>query len=463
MDGDSPTRTILYVFDSLRRDAVGCYGGSASTPTIDSVAGDGITFTSASSQGIWTVPSSASVFTGLYPEAHQSLSFSQGLDSGLPRLTDGLEDVTTVCFSTTNGVSELRGYDLGFDEFYQLGENKAGLRPDIQDRVTDALQTWIADHVNEDFLIVVWTFGTHHPYQTPASSRSDASLGTQNAMRRRPVKDADKLRKLYDETVSYCDTTFGDLVDDLKHFGIYDATNILITADHGEIFNEHARLEHAWKPFRTLLSNLIPETQKRHFGLFDRSAFIGHQGIMPYEELLSVPLIFKPGWQVDTEVCDKKVQLIDLAPTVQHIYDQEPAFMQGRDLLAVAEGQEPPHEYSFSTSRVTGGPLVYRSIASQDRKLVELSLSRLSASDLFDVRGLQSIGARLISPRRILFELSDEEAPIADPKTTASLQKQLSTHVNASRKRFEELQQRDARVTLSADTKEQLRELGYHQ
>jgi hypothetical protein len=403
------------------------------------------------------------VFTGLYPEAHQSLSFNQGLDSGLPRLTDGLEDVTTACFSTTSAVSDLRGYGQGFDEFHQLGENKAGLRPDIQDKVTNALRTWIEAHVDEDFLIVVWSFGTHHPYQTPASSTVDSSLGTQETMRRRPAEEANELRNLYNQTVSYCDTTLGDLLSDLKDLNIYDNTNILITADHGEIFDEHARLEHARKPFRSLLSNVIPETQSRYFGLFDRSAFVGHQGIIPYEELLSVPLIFKPGGQADTTTCEEKVQLIDIAPTVQHIYNQEPTFMQGRDLLAVAEGRERPHEYSYSTSRVTGGPLIYRSVASRERKLVELSLTRLSASDLFDVRGLQSIGARLISPKRILFKLNSEETAVKEPQSMASLQEQLFTHVNDSRERFEELQRRDARVSLSADTKEQLKELGYHQ
>src|SRR5256885_2169836 len=59
---------ILVTIDTLRADHVGCYGSKSSkTPTLDSLAHDGIVFEHAISQVPLTWPSHAVILTGTYP------------------------------------------------------------------------------------------------------------------------------------------------------------------------------------------------------------------------------------------------------------------------------------------------------------------------------------------------------------------------------------------------------------
>ena len=58
---------VLIVSDTMRRDRVGVYGGTAKTPTFDRFARSNIYFDQAFGQAPWTKPSVATLFTSLYP------------------------------------------------------------------------------------------------------------------------------------------------------------------------------------------------------------------------------------------------------------------------------------------------------------------------------------------------------------------------------------------------------------
>src|SRR5437667_5700200 len=59
---------ILITIDTVRADHVGCYGAKGvQTPTLDSLAGDGIVFERAISQVPLTWPSHTVILTGTYP------------------------------------------------------------------------------------------------------------------------------------------------------------------------------------------------------------------------------------------------------------------------------------------------------------------------------------------------------------------------------------------------------------
>ena len=59
---------LLIVTDAARADHFSCYGyGRETTPNIDRVADEGLRFTQAVSSSSWTLPSHASLFTGLLP------------------------------------------------------------------------------------------------------------------------------------------------------------------------------------------------------------------------------------------------------------------------------------------------------------------------------------------------------------------------------------------------------------
>jgi predicted AlkP superfamily pyrophosphatase or phosphodiesterase len=69
-----PIRTVVLItIDTLRADRVGAYGWAAArTPALDALAARGIRFTRAFATAPITLPSHASLLTGLYPPGHGS-------------------------------------------------------------------------------------------------------------------------------------------------------------------------------------------------------------------------------------------------------------------------------------------------------------------------------------------------------------------------------------------------------
>src|SRR5262245_12706479 len=61
---------LLVTIDTLRADALGCYGGPAATPTLDRLAADGVRFEFAHAHAVTTLSSHASILTGTYPFQH---------------------------------------------------------------------------------------------------------------------------------------------------------------------------------------------------------------------------------------------------------------------------------------------------------------------------------------------------------------------------------------------------------
>src|SRR4030088_2663124 len=63
-----PINVFLITIDTVRADHLGCYGAkNIQTPTLDTLARDGIVFERAISQVPLTWPSHAAILTGLYP------------------------------------------------------------------------------------------------------------------------------------------------------------------------------------------------------------------------------------------------------------------------------------------------------------------------------------------------------------------------------------------------------------
>ncbi len=62
---------VLIIIDTLRADHLSCYGYPRNTsPAIDSLAASGTRWIQAQSQAPWTLPSHASIWTGLSVKSH---------------------------------------------------------------------------------------------------------------------------------------------------------------------------------------------------------------------------------------------------------------------------------------------------------------------------------------------------------------------------------------------------------
>lgn len=108
-----PRNIILIVADSLRHDSV--YSGPVGMPYAESV---GVRFTQARSGGCWTLPATASLFTGLVPHEHGATAQTRAIRSDVPTLAEGMRAAGYRTHqATANAVTtDIFGLNRGFDD-----------------------------------------------------------------------------------------------------------------------------------------------------------------------------------------------------------------------------------------------------------------------------------------------------------------------------------------------------------
>lgn len=115
---------ILLVLDTQRADRLGCYGHKPISPHLDQFANQSALFTQAISPAQWTIPSHASLFTGLYPTAHQVTQSNQSLGNDVAHLAEVMEaagyETVGFCNNPLVGVLD-NGFTRGFQDFYNYG------------------------------------------------------------------------------------------------------------------------------------------------------------------------------------------------------------------------------------------------------------------------------------------------------------------------------------------------------
>jgi arylsulfatase A-like enzyme len=273
---------ILVLVDALRPDRLGPYGFTdrPTTPNLDRLAADGVVFERAISQAGWTVPSIASLFTGVYPKTHGVYKFIrpdahlsvggstddsvllEPLSSAHDTLAEQFRAAgyATSAILKSDVVNAGRGYDQGFDHF-EFIDRKPKDRGESGAHLTDATIAWIDGHYDVDrpFFLYLHYMDTHASYQAPKPLYDTYATGIDSDLDGSvmPIRafndgkavatddDVAKLLALYDAEIEYWDLQLGRLMAYLDDLGMLDNTIIAITADHGEAFNEHGKFLHA--------------------------------------------------------------------------------------------------------------------------------------------------------------------------------------------------------------------------
>ena len=172
---------LLIILDTLRRDRLSIYGHpQATSPAFDRFAERSTLFERAVAPAQWTVPSHASMFTGLYPTTHQLTQADGRLSDNIPTLAEILSangyHTAGFCNNPLVGVLD-NGLTRGFVEFF----NYAGAAPN---RPRDMMRgtarrrlarQWrqFAMHVSQRFAHNDWLFRLSlHPLITPIWTRS---------------------------------------------------------------------------------------------------------------------------------------------------------------------------------------------------------------------------------------------------------------------------------------------------
>ncbi|MBI1850868.1 MAG: sulfatase [Planctomycetes bacterium] len=291
---------LVVVIDTLRADHLGCYGyGRDTSPRLDALAKESILYERCESQATWTLASTATILTGLYPFTHGLVKPSCGpLTPDAVTLAERLHDAgyATYAYSANNVVTYASGFNQGFDRF------ETGKCPDAG-RANEAFLPWIdeAAVAGKPFFLYVHYFDPHHPYDDPAGhfAKFGGQPGVGIDSPDVPMKlfkgepsglaktDVDALVAHYDGEIRFVDDKLGELIDRFRARGLLDNTLVVVTADHGEQF-----LEHGWV---------------RH-------------GNTVFEEETHVPLIVRIPGEAATRVASR-VECADVTPTVLDLLD----------------------------------------------------------------------------------------------------------------------------------------------
>ncbi|AKA48373.1 hypothetical protein IX51_03880 [uncultured archaeon] len=124
-----PPNIVLVVLDTLRRSTL--YDQINSTVAFKKIANDGVLYDNAISPASWTVPSHASIFSGLYPSEHgvhrrqeegvmESMDRAHSMKDTLPErmYSAGYETTSLHANVLLSGGS---GFDVGFDNCLSIG------------------------------------------------------------------------------------------------------------------------------------------------------------------------------------------------------------------------------------------------------------------------------------------------------------------------------------------------------
>lgn len=306
-----PPNLVLIVVDTLRADALGCYGNPCgATPELDALAARGIQFRTCVSQAPWTLPAVASVLTGRFPSAHGANRLQSAVAPGVPLLPEAVASSgwATGAVVGSHFLQEKYGLHRGFahHDATLVGDESSV----ASDGITRAAIDWIDTLGKRSFFLFLFYMDPHDAYVAqPGAKLPDYGGPVRSGhdiweLRERSdalgADDLQYLRALYGGEVLATDRAIGRLVDRLQESGRLDDTIFLITADHGEEF-----LEHGW---------------------------IGHTRNL-HNSLLDVPLLICAPKRVPAELRTDPAMLVDLLPTVLQLLGQAPTRTAGRGLL----------------------------------------------------------------------------------------------------------------------------------
>ncbi|HZI63245.1 MAG TPA: sulfatase, partial [Thermoanaerobaculia bacterium] len=228
------TPVILISIDTLRSDRLPAYGyRGVATPAIDRLRRDGILFERAWAPAPLTLPSHASLLTGLSPDQHRvrdNIGYRLPGSGGkhLPQLLKELGYATGAAVSSyvVRGETGLAAGFERYDDELPTAQGELAVsawRPGRQ-TVARALD-WTRSVAGRPFFLFVHLFEPHLPYEPPEPFAS-----------RYPSR--------YDGEIAAADQAVGELVAELERLGVYDRALVILLSDHGEGLGEHGEQEH---------------------------------------------------------------------------------------------------------------------------------------------------------------------------------------------------------------------------
>ena len=339
---------IMIVMDSIRADALSCYGNKRNTtPNIDELAARGMRYENAFSNSSWTLASIGSLFTGKYVSKHQACDENQFLNEKNRTIAEILSSkgYKTAAICDNAFVSFHTGLDRGFDYYnfmrfkdFSLSSKAikiaqalkkrnpfgSGFYKDSTTVQFNEAKRWLKKNMSQESssFLYIHSDQTHYPYMPPLKfrklfcDRSRDQLFAVNQDREKYVggitpmgeEDFAVLRSLYEAELAFFDHCLGNFIKWMHKNNMMDNVLLVVTADHGENLGEHG--------------------------------LIGH-GLCLYDTVTKVPLVVFDNSIKKSGVVRTQVQLNDLFPTILNAagipHEEIPDDIDGSDLAGINE------------------------------------------------------------------------------------------------------------------------------
>lgn len=291
--GAAGNNAVLIMLDTVRADHLSCYGyARRTTPNLDRLARRGVLFEDAVAPTSWTLPSLASVLTGLLPHQHAA-DWNQPLDSHPLTLAEILQTrgYATASFNANQDFGLAGwGLDQGFDVYadahdwlrHNLAATFAGqslyqtlFREFVSFNEFDHLNAgqinqhvfdWLAHRRGHPYFLFINYVDAHRPYIPPApydrrfgripkSLLWNISFSLRDGRWSRPISTSDRQDLIdgYDNSLSYLDAQVGRLLETLRTSPDAGRTFVIVAGDHGESFGEHGTYDHGWNLYQEVL------------------------------------------------------------------------------------------------------------------------------------------------------------------------------------------------------------------
>ena len=243
---------LVFVLDTVRADAVSAWGEvEGTTPTLDRLAAEGVRYALAHASAPWTLPSHASLFTGLPPNRHGVNWDATRARDELVTLAERFRDAgwETVGFSENSWLSDSFNVNQGFERFELTTPALA--------RLPGALARWLRERdASRPFFLFINVVDAHVPYRVrdenpflPAGVSAEEARAVSQAKEDYmcvpgKARELAILRGLYHGGVAAADAKLSYTLTVFEGLGLTKNLVTVVASDHGEHFGERRRFEH---------------------------------------------------------------------------------------------------------------------------------------------------------------------------------------------------------------------------
>ncbi len=241
-EGVDKPDVIIVTMDTTRADHLACYGyPGVRTPVLDALAGRGALFEQCAAASPLTLPSHATIMTGMYPTYHgvriNGNTAVSGAQTTLAEIFSG-RGYETGAFIAAFVLDGRWGLNQGFgryDDSFDLKKYKQldlGAVQKPGNEIMDSALAWLEEKKDRPFFAWIHLYDPHAPYEPPEPFFSEYRG-------RGPAG-------LYDGEIAFMDAQIGRLVDWLASSGLDRKTVVVLVGDHGEGLGSHGEGTHGY-------------------------------------------------------------------------------------------------------------------------------------------------------------------------------------------------------------------------